>query len=514
MKIRLIWILSWYSLSLFTVCLGQSNNDLDSLLNQAEKELSYLPINSIKLTQQAIKLATLQNNREKTIEAKHLLGRAYYFAFQPEKSLEYLNETKKEVENSSLFYYSVQNDIANTLLYVGNYDIAKSKLLKNLNLISDTSSLVYAKTLSILLKVYSYTGKLDSAKHYGHKALKIYQKLNKKTQIIYMLNNLGNIYKDDNNYEIALQLYNQAEVLNKDDQDIQALTSLFINKGSLLLTNGDYDNAIEYLNKGQKLALTYDRKHFLVECFHIKSKLFEAIEKPDSALTYLKKYVQLKDVITNNQVVSKTIGIKYEFDLKEKEYEASSLRQKQKYTLLLSLSGIICLILLILYVIKKNKINKSIILKEKENLELLSQQKQRELTTNLQFTHDRNRFIQYINERIEDILKMTDQSAEKELKKLQSKLKLTEYNDQEWKRIKVHFEQIHPSFFDHLSKNYPKLSNNDLRICAYIKMRLTTKEIANLMYLQPRSIQSTKYRIKKKMNLSEKEDLIEIINNV
>lgn len=86
-------------------------------------------------------------------------------------------------------------------------------------------------------------------------------------------------------------------------------------------------------------------------------------------------------------------------------------------------------------------------------------------------------------------------------------------DDNEWTAFKIQFEEIHPSFFKKLLTHHPDLSDNDLRICAYCKLNLTTKQISQMLSVQQQSVIISRYRIKKKMNLPKESSLKEYLNN-
>lgn len=84
----------------------------------------------------------------------------------------------------------------------------------------------------------------------------------------------------------------------------------------------------------------------------------------------------------------------------------------------------------------------------------------------------------------------------------------------DWKIMKAHFESLHKDFFKKLLNKFPDMTQNELRHCAYIKMNLATKEIANLLNVQDTSIQRSRVRLKKKMGLGEEDSLIRFIHNI
>lgn len=67
--------------------------------------------------------------------------------------------------------------------------------------------------------------------------------------------------------------------------------------------------------------------------------------------------------------------------------------------------------------------------------------------------------------------------------------------------FRIFFEEVHPNYLKNLSKTYPKLSETDLRLCAYLLLGMSTKEIAALTYREVRSIESSRFRLRKKLGL-------------
>lgn len=83
--------------------------------------------------------------------------------------------------------------------------------------------------------------------------------------------------------------------------------------------------------------------------------------------------------------------------------------------------------------------------------------------------------------------------------------------DQSWNEFKEVFESIDNKFFTKLTERNPKLTSLDLKHCAYIKMNLDNYEVANIFNVELKSLQMTRYRLKKKLNLDQEENLREFI---
>ena len=84
----------------------------------------------------------------------------------------------------------------------------------------------------------------------------------------------------------------------------------------------------------------------------------------------------------------------------------------------------------------------------------------------------------------------------------------------DWKTFENHFERAHEEFFKRLKLTYPKLTPGDLRLCAYLRMNLSSKEIAPLLGISVRGLENHRYRLRKKMGLEMDANLNEVMMNV
>lgn len=114
-----------------------------------------------------------------------------------------------------------------------------------------------------------------------------------------------------------------------------------------------------------------------------------------------------------------------------------------------------------------------------------------------------NMFLKKIKDTVTEI--DTDQSpaAKQQVKRLLKDIE-RQLNDQSgWDNFAEHFNNTCNGFFDRLTSRHPKLTQSDLRLCAYIRLNLSTKEIASLMNVSSSSVEMAKYRLRKKLELDE-----------
>lgn len=75
----------------------------------------------------------------------------------------------------------------------------------------------------------------------------------------------------------------------------------------------------------------------------------------------------------------------------------------------------------------------------------------------------------------------------------------------------MHFNELNRDFFIRLKDEYPSLTPKDLKLCAYLKMNLSTKEIATLLNVSVRGVEASRYRLRKKMDLSSDKNITELM---
>lgn len=105
-------------------------------------------------------------------------------------------------------------------------------------------------------------------------------------------------------------------------------------------------------------------------------------------------------------------------------------------------------------------------------------------------------------------------AGKKDLERLQRMIDNHLVSDKEaWDMFQANFDRIHEHFFRHLKENYPSLTPADLRLCAMLRMNLSTKEIANMLNLTVRGVESARYRLRRKLNLPSEDGLTDFLIN-
>lgn len=150
-----------------------------------------------------------------------------------------------------------------------------------------------------------------------------------------------------------------------------------------------------------------------------------------------------------------------------------------------------------------------------EELQNEIEEKNAELFTQASFIIRKNELILKLKEIVDKICNKNTQKALLPLyQKINDLLANNLDREDDWKMFLIKFEQKHRTFFKVLIEAYPALTNNDLRLCACLKLNMDTKDIASLMNLSIRAIENNRYRLRKKLNLQPSQNLNEFFLTV
>jgi hypothetical protein len=150
----------------------------------------------------------------------------------------------------------------------------------------------------------------------------------------------------------------------------------------------------------------------------------------------------------------------------------------------------------------------------RENLETTISLKNSKVASNTVNLIYLNEILLTIREHIQQMEKNNDPKTNPSIiNKINRIIEQELQGDHHWKEFEEIFNQLHSNFIQKLKSHFPELTPRDIRMCAYLRMNLNTKEIAPLLGISVRGVEDTRYRIRKKVNLSQEANLTEFILN-
>ena len=141
--------------------------------------------------------------------------------------------------------------------------------------------------------------------------------------------------------------------------------------------------------------------------------------------------------------------------------------------------------------------------------------KNSELATSAMHLVQKGELLTKVKSELNRLMKVLDNdNAINELKKMIKVLSEDDKADKDWEHFAQHFDKVHRDFVVVLKEKHPTITGNELKLSAYLRMNLSTKEIAQLMNISVRGIEISRYRLRKKLGISSEVNLFDYLINL
>ena len=158
---------------------------------------------------------------------------------------------------------------------------------------------------------------------------------------------------------------------------------------------------------------------------------------------------------------------------------------------------------------------KEVVQLRNERLQVEMKHKNKELATSTFHIIQKNKFLNTLKQELSKLsFSAKSEFVEKELKKIGRKIDRDIQNEKNWEVFDRYFDEVHQEFLGRLKELHPGLTPKELRISAYLRINISTKEIAPLMNISVRGVEISRYRLRKKLNLDRNANLTEYIMQV
>jgi DNA-binding CsgD family transcriptional regulator len=162
------------------------------------------------------------------------------------------------------------------------------------------------------------------------------------------------------------------------------------------------------------------------------------------------------------------------------------------------------------------KTEKEIIQLKNEKLQSEIQYKTNELASTTMHLVQKQELLSGIESGLQKVVKNKDIPAwqRKEITSIIHMLQQDARIDDDWEKFSAYFDEVHGYFLQRIKEKYPQLSLNDHKLCAYLRMNLSSKEIASLLNISIRGVEGARYRLRKKLGLPENTNLAEFMQQI
>ncbi|MCM1169763.1 MAG: tetratricopeptide repeat protein [Bacteroides sp.] len=409
-------------------------------------------------------LRIYENLSDKTPTAAFYNALAVLYAKQSniEKAQEYLQKGLKVADTVDMRERILLNgNMALCLLYDNKSEEGEQLLHNQIRLIEEqnipySTAVIYQNLCRINIELGNYR----QALHYGREALTSALERNNQISIAQALYYTGYIYLTSETYDTALSIFKEVDTIASNLDLLEIRLYVAEHLSLIYERQGDFRQAYNYARLQNELTDSFNRKN------------------------------------TRNDLYR--LNLEFQYGQQMEQLQAASRKRNISWSI-----GALCLVvvsaLLWLFLSRQRfKLNNARL--QQQNILLTLDQRNREITSKAIQIQQKNKAI---SDSIAELsqsrhgLKKNDQSV---INNVIRKLS-TSINDNAWNEFELRFEQVHTGFFKSLNEKFPNLSPNEKKLCAYLKLGMTSKEIANLTHTTVGSVEQARFRLRKKLGL-------------
>lgn len=340
-----------------------------------------------------------------------------------------------------------------------------------------------------------------------------------------LYNNLGILAGQDGELDKAEDYFNRAIDYNKKAGKEGHFAHIYLNIGNCKYLRGDLDGAARYAT----LALEQSRKESGLRnellCREALAEIYEQKGVNKLALENLKSAVVLKDSLFGFEKAREGIQaeLQYQYQKQKKEMELqqekllSDKENKAKFYMLFAVILLFGIALLtVLYLMQKTKAAKSKLEQEalalrNENLALKTEtlekqldDKEKELSTHAEYLLNRQDYVDSVIDRLKNV--SAEAADDAEMSKMLDDIR-TNIRESMKDEFSVLFQTLHHDFYKNLYAMHGNLTPNEKRLCTFIRLNLSSKEISNITQQSVKAIEIARSRIRVKFGLDRKDNL-------
>lgn len=433
---------------------------LHRILPILEKLSNYHSVQSI-----LIDLSNIEQDRNNYEECMNLLLRA---------EVEYeIHPTKPRI------LAIIKSNTSDIFLRLGNYKKALEYITASTEVAKQTNDVqLYSNSLLRLSNVYSRQGETEKQIEKLIESIDVLANQKKDHQIAIRRIALGTAYMDCNDFDKSLSQFQEALDYLTEKNDKKNIAFLYHRLGLLysnkMYKQRDSSTAEKYFKQAEQMAIDLSMPHFQAAVLESLSEAYSSFELYKESLSILQQSIALEKKIINEKAYKQLheLETRHKIYAKEKEIELLEAHNKM--------------------------------------LEVERKQLQAQLSINNQYLFMYKKELNNFKTDINYITKQLDK-AENIVKKVRIKLRESATEHETWESYLEVFSQVHPDFQKKLNNLHPTLTPLEVKICVLIRAGLKAEEIGAILSLSERTIENNRFRIRKKLDLKEKDKLDRVL---
>ncbi|WP_118975399.1 tetratricopeptide repeat protein [Taibaiella koreensis] len=558
--------LFYFLLSLIPLCRLHAQEEHELPVDRLENLPYSAPDNDFLKLKDAYRNAL--GNRQPVAAADILrqMGNICYHLGHFAQALEYYLQAERLLEQEHEYARLAANANDMGILYYYNKDMkaarnAYDKAMSLFRRLNDQRGI--GDTYGHLGHLFEKQQQYDSALQCQHSALAAYARISDGKGMAKIYENLGSIYEDLERYDSASIYFNRALGLYEREGVQLEKIEVLNNLGDINRKTGRLKEGLHYSVEALQLALQQKERYQVSSAYRDIGKAYHLLHQDDSAFYYLELSRRHLLEIYSEESNKQMAFLQVQYDINKKNQEIERLQADKRANRILAVAVTIVILLLVvlgLAIISRQRIKirseqdlgeknkqffetqhklseaelKSRLLeedklkteirnrqleKEKMDAELRGkaleesqlrgqiETKTKELSTHTLHIIQKNQLLEELKARLELMAKDDKRDQKKPIRELIQQINQNFNNDKYWEEFRATFEQIHQSFFEKLKPYSDELTPSEIRLISLLKMNLSSADIATILGISQDSLRVSRYRLRKKLNLDQGENL-------
>lgn len=372
---------------------------------------------------------------------------------------------------------------------------------------------------------YKELGELVEAEKHAQNAAAIFRRMNDHANLSETYLTLAEVAEKNKNDDVA-QDYLEKMLREIDLIGIEFAGPKMISRATALAKLGTF-----YLKKNLPLAYGSLHEAFMLgkknnqlsvmsTATDALSRYWELKGRQDSALYYARLhndyYREQVNADNVRELAYQSAKFEFQQELRAKEVEQlkAESAKRRNYLILSIVIGLLIItsvLLFFLFKLGRSRLRQAGLEKEKLKSELEFRNK--ELTTYVMYQVKSKEFVLSIAEKLKNNELLQNPEFKKVVREILSEIETDSGNDS-WREFEIRFQRVHTDFYKKLSSQFPELTANEMRLCAFLKLNMSTKDIASVTYQSANSIDVARHRLRSKFGLTKDENLIAFLSKI
>jgi tetratricopeptide (TPR) repeat protein len=513
---------------------------------------------SLTYGQEAYMLADKNSYDHIKLRSSITLATIYYYKSDLNKAMEFAIKAKDLAEDLGMDLYLAQSlDGIGSIFYdIG--DKAKSsenffaslKIYEKLNNKNGIGA-TFCRIGTLYLDQKDY----EKAADYYSRSIQLAREINSQEGIASNLNNLAKVYSERKEYEKALKSYEEALNINIRTGNAYLEASNYLNIADVYINMKDFPAAVEKIKQAQKIfskignklrlaksqillgeiyletgqlpeseflaqnalhiGLEHGYKEITANAAGIINRIHLSKKDSSTAFRYFVLEKQYQDSLFMDEKQKSLAALELLYQFEKNEQDQQLARQRRNVAIIIISGCLLFSMIIIILILNQLRLKAKKMQLEKAAHERELEFKNKEMVLNVMSLMKKNEMLAELSEKLIHIEKEATSSESRDtIKKVARELQKSQ-EEEIWKEFSTRFKEVHGDFYDKLLQKYPGLSPNDLKLCAFLRLNMSSKDIAELTGQRVSSLETARYRLRQKLGIANSDiNLITFLSSI